>query len=695
MLSWSSGPAAPPRRVGGGEDRGQDREVLGDVVGDRERGQRAARDQQLLADLDDLDQLGRVGVEVDHVARLARRLGAGVHGHADVGLGERGRVVGAVAGHRDEPAVGLLAADQLELGLGRGLGEEVVDARLLRDLGGGEPVVAGDHDGADAHRAQLLEALAHPVLDDVAQLDHAEDLRVAGDGERRRALAGDPVDRRLQLRRRLAALVGDPAQDRVAGALAQPRAVVVDAAHPRLGGEGHELGAVRGELVLAQPVLLGQHDDRAPLGRLVGERGQLRGLGQLGLGDAGHREERRRLAVAERDRAGLVEQQHVDVARGLDRAARQREHVAAHEPVHARDPDRRQQRADRGRDERDEQRDQDGDRDRAARELGERPQRDDDDEEDDRQAREQDAERDLVRRLAPRGALDEGDHAVDERLTGLLGDLDDDAVREHARAARDRAAVAAGLADDGRGLAGDGRLVDGGDALDHGAVAGDDLAGLDHHDVAAAQLRGGLGPAVAQLRDRLGAHRPQRVGLRLAAALRDRLGEVAEDDRQPQEERDREGEPPPGPRCRLSQISVVTHGADLDHEHDRVADHLARVELGQRRQHRGAEDVALQQRALGAIGHRLDSRSRARLSSSTLTEPSPARPSSGWLVCVVDEREHAGAVEPAALGDAVGLDARVGLRDVGIHARGRGGHGVGGDRARRAGPGWWAARGSR
>ncbi len=48
--------------------------------------------------------------------------------------------------------------------------------------------------------------------------------------------------------------------------------------------------------------------------------------------------------------------------RRLDRAARQREHVAAHEAVHAGDADRRQQRADRRRDERDEQRDERRDR---------------------------------------------------------------------------------------------------------------------------------------------------------------------------------------------------------------------------------------------------------------------------------------------------------------------------------------------
>ena len=115
------------------EHRRDDGEVLRDVVGDRERRQRAAGDEQLLADLDDLDELRRVGVEVDHVAGLFGGLRAGVHRHADVGLGERGRVVGAVAGHRDEPAAGLLALDQRHLVLGRRLGEEVVDAGLVGD----------------------------------------------------------------------------------------------------------------------------------------------------------------------------------------------------------------------------------------------------------------------------------------------------------------------------------------------------------------------------------------------------------------------------------------------------------------------------------------------------------------------------------------------------------------------------------
>ena len=54
----------------------------------------------------------------------------------------------------------LLALDQRHLVLGLGLGEEVVDAGLVGDGLGGQRVVAGDHHRADAHPAQLVEALA-------------------------------------------------------------------------------------------------------------------------------------------------------------------------------------------------------------------------------------------------------------------------------------------------------------------------------------------------------------------------------------------------------------------------------------------------------------------------------------------------------------------------------------------------------
>ena len=93
----------------------------------------------------------------------------------------------------------------LQLVLGRRLGEEVVDAGLRGDRGGGHRVVAGDHDGADAHAAQLGEALADAALDDVLEMDDAEQLAVLGDGQRRAAGLGDRVGDRLDLARGIGA----------------------------------------------------------------------------------------------------------------------------------------------------------------------------------------------------------------------------------------------------------------------------------------------------------------------------------------------------------------------------------------------------------------------------------------------------------------------------------------------------------
>src|SRR3954452_7576694 len=77
-----------------------------------------------------LDQLSRIGIEIHHVAGLARGLGAALHSDPDIRLRQCGRVVGAVAAHGDQPAVGLFAANIAQLVFGRGLRDEIVDARL-------------------------------------------------------------------------------------------------------------------------------------------------------------------------------------------------------------------------------------------------------------------------------------------------------------------------------------------------------------------------------------------------------------------------------------------------------------------------------------------------------------------------------------------------------------------------------------
>ncbi len=64
-------------------------------------------------------------------------VGAGAHGEAEVGLGQRGGVVHAVADHGHDAALGLEAPDHPGLVRGQHLGDHLVDADLGRDGAGG------------------------------------------------------------------------------------------------------------------------------------------------------------------------------------------------------------------------------------------------------------------------------------------------------------------------------------------------------------------------------------------------------------------------------------------------------------------------------------------------------------------------------------------------------------------------------
>ena len=351
------------------------------------------------------------------------------------------------------------------------------------------------------------------------------------------------------------------------------------------------------QVAAAQVVLLlGEHDDGAAFRSFVGERCELRGVGQPLLAHVGRGEEFRGLAIAEGDGAGLVEQQRVDVAGGLNCAAAHGQHVVLHEAIHARNADGREQPADGGGNEADQQRNEHEDGLRRLRVHREGLQRNDGEQEDDGEAGEQNAERDLVGCLLAGCAFDQGDHAIEEGLAGIGGDADLDPVGEHSCAAGNGRAVAACFADDWGGLAGDCRLVDRGNAFDDFAVAGDVVARFDVDDVASAeQAAGDLFKAAVggvPLRNGLALGLAQRVGLGLAAAFGHGLGKVGEQHREPQPEGDLEVESEAGTvmDCVVDEQRRGEHAADFDDKHHRVLDHAARIELAHRIEQRLGHD---------------------------------------------------------------------------------------------------------
>src|SRR5262249_2995203 len=151
--------------------------------------------------------------------------------------------------------------------------EEIVDAGLSRDRSSGHRVVARDHDGADAHAPQLRKALADAALDDVLEMNEAEQPAVLRHRKRRAAGLGDGIrycidltdllgtDRWLQHphstgRARRSHRGVQEIKDRFDRALAYPRIVGLDTAHPALGGERDKVGVNLREVAPADSVFL-------------------------------------------------------------------------------------------------------------------------------------------------------------------------------------------------------------------------------------------------------------------------------------------------------------------------------------------------------------------------------------------------------------------------------------------------------
>ncbi len=597
-------------RKGRSKHRRNNGEVLRNVIGDRKRRQGPAGHQQLLADLDNLDQLRRIGVEIDHVARLLRRLRARVHRDAHIGLRQRGGVVGAIAGHRDQLALALLAADQVHLVLRLRLRQEVVDARLARNRRRRQRIVAGDHDGSDAHRTKLRKPLLHPTLHHVLQVNHTQRLPVLRHNQRGAATPRHRLHRSPNFIWKNTTIFLQETSNGVRSALPNHATIEIHAGHSRHRAERHKLCLHLAQFASAKTIhLLGQHNDASSFRSLVWKRRKLRRIGKLILADARSRKELRSLTIAKRNRSRLIEEQRIHVAGRFDSTTRHRQHIVLHQTIHSCNPDRRKQSANRRRDQANQQRDQHEHRLRRGRVDRNRLQRHHSKEEDNRQSGQQDVQRNLVRRLLPLRALDQRNHAVQKGLARIRRNANLDLVRQHLRSAGNRRPIAAGLANHRRGLTCNRRLVNRSNAVDHLAIARNHVAGNHQDNISRAQIRTrdvfDASVHAKPNRCRLGLRAPQRIGLRFTAALRHRLGEVREQYSEPKPQRNLQVEAQSAVMRQNipQQINACNDTADLDHKHDRVLHHRARTELDDRVHQCATNDLSVPKGAFTSVCH--------------------------------------------------------------------------------------------
>ena len=279
--------------------------MRGDVVGERPEQVALDRRQRAAGEPDRVGRDAQVAAHQGEVAGLDGDVGAGAHGQAEVGLGEGGGVVDAVADHRHDPALGLQPLDDVDLVGGQDLGDHVAASMPTSrgDRAGGRRVVAGEQHRAQAEVAQLGDRLGGGRLDRVGDDEHAAGRAVPAD--RDGGAAGG-----LRRRRR-------PRRGRRAGAATSRRAARGDRRRRR--------GRRR------RPGRRGPRGWRSPrpgssAGRRAAPAAMARAIGcseasSSGAGEAQHlvgvlarrrRRRRRRVICAGGDGAGLVEHDGVD-----------------------------------------------------------------------------------------------------------------------------------------------------------------------------------------------------------------------------------------------------------------------------------------------------------------------------------------------------------------------------------------------
>ena len=331
-------------RIQSHKQRRNNGKVFCHIVSNGEGGQAASCHQKLFADAYNVDQFCRRRVQIHHIACFFCCLCAAVHGNCNVCLCQSRGVVGAVACHGYQVTLGLKIPDHCQLSFRGCFRKKIIHTGLGSNGRSCDRIVAGDHNGLDTHFSQVCKFLLHTLLDNILQIDNAEDLVVLSYDQRCAALGRNRLDNSITVRRIHTACMGHITLHGVCCAFSDFVAVKVDAAHT---GHGSKWDKVHILVLKASAtnskLFLGQHDNASALRGLVCQRRKLSGVCQFLNIYTIYRNELRCLSIAQSDGSGFVKHPSVYITGGFNGASTHGQNICLVQSGHTGNTDGRKQ----------------------------------------------------------------------------------------------------------------------------------------------------------------------------------------------------------------------------------------------------------------------------------------------------------------------------------------------------------------
>ena len=292
-----------------------DGEILRYIVGNGKCGQCPARHQQLLSDTNNLDQLGRTGVQIHHIACFLCCLCTRIHCHSDICLCKRRCIICSISGHRNQMPLSLVFPNQLQLSFRGCLSDKIIHACFRCDGCGGHRIIPGYHNRFDSAFAQRFKIFLYAVLYDILQINNTEHPMVFSDNQWCSSLLGNGLNSCFTLLRICVSSSLHVSSDRICGTLANFHTVGnIDAGHTGSCGEFDKcsMQLLHGMLT-DMKLLFCEYDDTSSLGGFIRQGGQLSCFRKLLLLHPRYALKGNCLPVPQRYRSRFIQQQNIHI----------------------------------------------------------------------------------------------------------------------------------------------------------------------------------------------------------------------------------------------------------------------------------------------------------------------------------------------------------------------------------------------